>query len=124
MKLNLELNGTFFEYFNIYPVILRNIIVSLVKQTKQPKTQTKMIDISIKQDGLKIKKNTATITVELRPHHNTPQKQLKALAILLGGYNQYGRLLSVLECCDFKERFNDLLLNVVEKLDEAEKNKQ
>ena len=34
MKLNLELNGTFFEYFNIYPVILRNIIVSLVKQTK------------------------------------------------------------------------------------------
>lgn len=83
------------------------------------------VNISIKQDGLNIKKHTATITLQIKNcrgnkyyGNDTPQKELKALAILLGGYNQYGMSLSVLEYSDFRERFEDLLIDVVEKLEE------
>lgn len=46
--------------------------------------------MSIVIKKLDIKKTTATVTLEWFDRY-TPTKELEALAVLLGGYNEFGR---------------------------------
>lgn len=67
--------------------------------------------IQIKDNGLKIEKRTATIKLEWHGN-DVPEKELKALAILLGAYNKYGRNIDLYVHRERMIQFSDLLKDV------------
>ena len=74
-----------------------------------------MKNIQIKDNGLTIGKELAIIKLEW--HNNgVPEKQLKALAILLGAYNKYGRTIDLQVHRERIERFTDLLNEIEEEI--------
>ena len=61
--------------------------------------------------------NVSTIKVEHDKITQDCEKQLRALAVILGGYNQYGRKMDVDLLPQIKERFSFLINEVSELID-------
>lgn len=74
-----------------------------------------MRNIQIKDNGLTIGKESATIKLEWH-NKGVPEKQLKALAILLGAYNKYGRSIDLNVHRKRIEQFTDLLNEIQEEI--------
>lgn len=68
--------------------------------------------------SLKVNKKTSTIVLE---HEGTetssiPELQMRALSILLGGYNQYGRSIDIEKYRELKRKAWDLVDEVANSL--------
>lgn len=61
------------------------------------------------ETGLQIGKSVATLKIEFFNAGKHTEKELKALAILLGGYNKYGRKIDLDKHRERIRRFVDLI---------------
>lgn len=76
-----------------------------------------MCKIKIKDNGLTISKKTATIKLEWDSENNiAPEKELKALAVMLGAFNKYGRKMDLDKYNEIVEKFEELWNETVEKI--------
>ena len=69
--------------------------------------------------GLKkidIKKTTTAITLEHDTLDSYDEKDLKAIAVLLGGYNQFGRNIPIKDWQVIKSRFDEIVAEVSNKI--------
>lgn len=66
--------------------------------------------------NLHIKKEVATITVFRGDRIGTSDREIKALAILLGNYNEHGRSIPIEEHNENMLKFNNLIYEISSKL--------
>jgi hypothetical protein len=66
--------------------------------------------------SLKINKTTSVITLEHYNNSGREEKELKAIAILLGGYNEFGRSIDLNEHRNTMKKFSELIDGITDKL--------
>lgn len=71
----------------------------------------------IKQNGLKIKEKTATITLDwCNSKNHYIVKELESLATLLGAYNKYGRKMNYDRFKELQNNFKNIIAEISESL--------
>ena len=73
------------------------------------------LKFSIKQ--LSTGNNVSTIKVEHNKISNSIDAQLRSLAVLIGGYNQFGRKIDIVRYNELKSQFEEIISEISDIID-------